>query len=453
MKTTKMAFLAGAALTLSAAGARADGLEALKAQIELLNARLAAMETAPALPSRASLLTVSEAGLRQVPGLGMSPRELMAYGKTSTVISVLPMSDDDGATISFSGYTRAALWYENVSSRDRARFVGPFGSGVVLDSESSEHIDVRARGQIRVEAMAETAAGDVGVDIRLRGIFNGVDTVADLNAVVAWGYWAMTPELTLGGGYAGSLGNIGFGYDGACSCEYTSNADLHFNPDDTTQLRLSYVSGPVAFGVALEDGSIAGEDGEPDGVHGGKLGAAGEIRYSGDAVSAEVSAVWRDLDDAAFEFGAGALWQAGAGIGFILGGDARVSFAAAMGEDNFRGFGNDWWGVSALASVNLSEEVFAELGAGYKTRDFVPFTGTTMLGDYTAGNGEHETYGVLGGLYYAPVDQFTLGVEAEWYTASLSRLQDYGDGAVVEVIDLETRTETYSVNLVTVWRF
>ena len=41
----------------------------------------------------------------------------------------------------------------------------------------------------------------------------------------AWGYWAMTPELTFGGGYAGSLGNIGYGYDGACTCYYTDNAD------------------------------------------------------------------------------------------------------------------------------------------------------------------------------------------------------------------------------------
>ena len=38
----------------------------------------------------------------------------------------------------------------------------------------------------------------------------------------------MTPELTLGGGYTGSLGNIGYGYDGACNCYYTDNADVDF---------------------------------------------------------------------------------------------------------------------------------------------------------------------------------------------------------------------------------
>ncbi len=71
----------------------------------------------------------------------------------------------------------------------------------------------------------------------------------------AWGWWAMTPELTLGGGYTGSLGNIGYGYDGACNCYYTDNADVGFDPGDTSQMRLSYASGPISAAVALEDAS------------------------------------------------------------------------------------------------------------------------------------------------------------------------------------------------------
>ena len=30
---------------------------------------------------------------------------------------------------------------------------------------------------------------------------------------------------------------------------------------------------------------------------------------------------------------------------------------------------NDWWGVSGLASANLSDSVHAEVGAGYKHRE------------------------------------------------------------------------------------
>ena len=50
-----------------------------------------------------------------------------------------------------------------------------------------------------------------GVDIRSLTFF----------ANEYWGWWAMTPELTFGGGYSGSLGNIGYGVDGACNCYYT----------------------------------------------------------------------------------------------------------------------------------------------------------------------------------------------------------------------------------------
>ena len=51
MKTMKMALLAGAAVAVSTAAAHADELSDMKAQIEALNARVAAMETAVPLRS------------------------------------------------------------------------------------------------------------------------------------------------------------------------------------------------------------------------------------------------------------------------------------------------------------------------------------------------------------------------------------------------------------------
>ena len=51
MKSIKMALLGGAALAVTAAAAQADDLDALKAQIEALNARVAAMEAAPSVPA------------------------------------------------------------------------------------------------------------------------------------------------------------------------------------------------------------------------------------------------------------------------------------------------------------------------------------------------------------------------------------------------------------------
>ena len=63
-----------------------------------------------------------------------------------------------------------------------------------------------ANARLRVTAATDTAVGEVGVTMELRGNFNGNGT-GDAYFNEAWGYWAMTPELTLGGGYTGSLGN------------------------------------------------------------------------------------------------------------------------------------------------------------------------------------------------------------------------------------------------------
>jgi hypothetical protein len=513
MKSIKMALLAGAAVAVTAAGAQADDLEALKAQIEELNSRVAAMETAPSVPTGYQLIAVSEGELRQTPGLEMSFRERQAYGNRSTVISVLPTADAPaGTTISWSGYARAGVVYQStdretdVKFRDRTGYEGDsgnptpnytvnsslagfdardvLGEGYARGPNSStgsenynedgeydfdaddDNLDVKARGQIRVVAETDTAVGLVGVDIEMRGDFNGNGN-AEVYWKKAWGYWAMTPELTFGGGYAGSLGNIGYGYDGACTCMYTDNADVAFDPGDTTQMRLSYASGPFSMAVAIEDGGYnngfgSDEDGDlrfGEDYYDDSLGASGEIKYSGDIFSAELSGVYRAqkeenyLYDTAPDFtvydsqgnlpggyrqygvltGDGNvehLWQVGAGVGFALGDMVNISVAAAMGEGPttvvddgvlFRGLGlfNEWWGVSALARINMTDEVYAEIGAGYKDRegDFDVNYSDFNRDNWNFDSFDYETYSVMGGLYYNPVDQLTIGVEGEWWTA------------------------------------
>ena len=72
MKTFKMAFLGGAALSVLSVGAQADDLADLKAQIESLNARVAQMEAAPQVPAGYSLLTISEGARPETPGLPLT---------------------------------------------------------------------------------------------------------------------------------------------------------------------------------------------------------------------------------------------------------------------------------------------------------------------------------------------------------------------------------------------
>ena len=497
MKTMKMALMAGAAIAVSAAAAHADELSDLKAQVEALNSRVAAMETAPSVPAGYQLLAITKGEAASVPGMLGSDRDHV-QNPNATIISVMPTADAPaGTTISWSGYVRAAVIYAGASGNGTLKRAYNAGAGYVVYSKfkasgsSNDDWDVKARGQLRVVATTDTAVGEVGVELKMRADFNG-NGPGDVYMKTAWGYWAMTPELTLGGGYAGSLGNIGYGYDGACTCYYTDNADLGFDPGDTTQMRLSYASGPFSMAVAIEDSGLNNGFGNDNSyVNGQNLGVAGEIKYSGDSFSGEISGVYRSVNSSDYSFsgtsnGGGfltatgyrykadvnALWQVGAGVGFNLGDIASLSLAAAFGEGPFQEVNssgditrsvpvnNTWWGVTGLASANLSDSVHAEVGAGYKNRqgdshNGADFGGTTgVLWKYKGF--DYSTWGILGGVYYTPVDQLTIGLEGEWYTADtkLSRKSIASSPLGAGYKDtLDVSTDNWTVDLVSVWRF
>ena len=133
-------------------------------------------------------------------------------------------------------------------------------------------------------------------------------------------------------------------------------------------------------------------------------------KYSGDAFNAEVSAVWHDggANVAAavgppvvFAATTDDSWQVGAGLGFALGDMASLSLGAATGHIVN---GQDFWSASILASADLSDTITAEISYGMKNYD-APNTNWVANPDVDA---------ALAGIYYEPVDQLTVGVEAEW---------------------------------------
>ena len=168
MKSIKLALLAGAAVAVSAAAAQADDLDALKAQIETLNARVAAMEAAPSVPAGYSLLTVSEGSRVNTPGLDMTAQEAAAFGNKATYISVLPTADAPaGTTITWSGYARAGFVYENTENSIDAKTrtwnaqtqSWSDWRNVAQPDNSEDSTDVLARGLLRVTASTDTAVG------------------------------------------------------------------------------------------------------------------------------------------------------------------------------------------------------------------------------------------------------------------------------------------------------
>jgi len=475
MNSMKMALLAGAALAVTAASAKADDLEALKAQIDALNTRIAAMETAPSVPTGYQLIAVSKGELQQTPGLDMSVREQANYGNRSTIISVLPTADAPaGTTISWSGFARAGLVHTStdydIEYSERVND-GAWDSEDSVESDDNNDLDVYARGQLRVKASTDTAVGEVGVDLRIRGTFDGIDSAGNsFKMDVAYGYWAMTPELTFGGGYAGSLGTVGYTFDDTCSCNYIDT--VGFSAGDTSQMRLSYASGPFATAIALEDASLY-DDGILEAQSEDQLGVAGEIKYSGDSFGAELAGFWRGLEDdsdagsVAEEFLADSWWQIGAGMGFALGDMLNFNIAAAMGEgpvvaiagtgdtddDDFTNpWNNQWYGVSGLVSANLSDEVHAELGAGFISRDF-DSVNVEFEGDDYEFTGTSDRWVIGGGLYYAPVDQLTLGVEGSYAETTAEVVAEEQEVDPHTDRKLEGTETTTTVDFVAVWSF
>ena len=387
MKVVKLALLGTAALAAVSVSARADDLSDLKAQIESLNARLAAVESTPAVPAGFQLLSISATDSVIMPGFS-SDKD---FGTTGTRIGILPTADVPASTnIVWSGFARAAISY--------------------VDSGVQDNIDIKARAGLKVVGTTDTAVGEVGAAITLiadtaitggNNRFQGGYTTDGYK-----GWWKITPELELSGGMFGSAAKANQGWDAKCSCYYTGT-DGQFGTvqgNDAAQMRLTYASGPISFAIAVEDSDkgalLDGRDG---------FGVAGEFVYSGDTIGFDLNAGWWNTN------GPDTDWTVNAGANFALGDIANLSLAAGMGEDRgTAGNGDRYWKITGFTSFSMSDAVTLEIGAGMKNY-----------------KGAGDFYAVGGGLYYTPVSQLTIGLEGSF--AAIKNAPDTATAALVTV--------------------
>jgi hypothetical protein len=414
MNTIKFALLgtvAFAAVSVSAQASTTSDIAALKAEIAALSAKVAANEASTSVPAGFQLVTVSQQPAIVVPGVGSEGRDV-------TTIAIVPTADAPASTvIQWSGFARAALVYA-----DGADGVAANPSQAPLNGSNNITLDVLARGQINVVGKTDTAVGEVGAQMSVRGnwgatgAFNG----GNIGAVIsnAWGWWKMTPDLTLAGGFNGSLSAIGYGYDGACSCYYTDNARAATALNgDVVQMRLSYASGPLSVAVAIEDGhnSLAVLPATNTNV----LAFAGKIGYSGDMFSAAIAGAY----EPAYGVNPEGSYTASIGGKVGLGDVGSLSAEADIGSGQL--VNDNFWGASILGSVNLSEQAHLELA--YNHAHFDRFSGGYALAA--------DQDSALAGVYYEPVSQLTIGLEGEWIKNSVDR------------------DSSFSADLVTVFRF
>ena len=376
MKMIKFALLTTAALTAVTVSARASELSDLKAQIEALNARMSIAEAQTAVPAGFSLIQVGRADAIIIPSLDIDK----LAPKTAHTISVVPTADMPASTvIQWSGYVRAAVYYNSLST-------------TFLSADTSE-TNIRSKYGLKVVGTTDTAVGEVGVKIALAGNSEGPSEDWNRAASIAgdgfWGWWKMTPELTLGGGRDGSISGNGEGFDGRESAMY-SNSDRnggYKTVGDIAQFRLSYASGPIAAAIALEDGRSNGND--------SNFGVAGEIKYSGDTFGVELNAGVQNTAG----FAAEDIWTVNAGAHVALADMFTVSAAAGMGSGT--GTADDYTKASIWAKATLSDAMWIEAGVSHQWNTQIS---STILDRTSMG----------GGIYYSPVSQLTIGLEADY---------------------------------------
>src|SRR5687767_14368585 len=250
-KWLRRALLGGAALSVMATGAQADELSALKAQLEALQSRVSQLESqpaaAPALPPGTKLLTMRKGqgtySLANPMPAADRLREHQGY-----IIAVTPTADMPApvSEVTVSGEIRVLALYRSVDVEGSIDLNANDTTDVDESDVEFDDFDINTRGQLRVDGRTETAIGEVGGTIRLRGTRGGRpgasghdDLGGDVNINIAWGYWQMTPNWQLGAGYAGSTATIQAGWD------YSGIPDLvglDSGPTniDTSQFRLTY---------------------------------------------------------------------------------------------------------------------------------------------------------------------------------------------------------------------
>jgi len=353
-------------------------------------------------------MTMSQASRSVVAGFEV--RENMGQSAAATTMAVLQAAGMPASTvIQWSGSVCAALAYDMFT-------YDSIGAG----GHSSSELHIKARGRLDVTGTTDTAVGEVGASISFYGDFDNNNYFSTQSATVkmdyAWGWWKMTPELTFAGGYAGSLGTIGMGIR-KVNDAYISRGTVGVDGGDFTQFRLSYASGPIGLAIAIEHTDEEGNNGND----GSSFGVAGEATYAGDMFNAEIAGYVRDADPNAINgrygaFSAQTQSQIGLGIGAKLSDMFDVSVAGSIGNNVFymdatgSTYMGDGWELSAAVVATLSDSISAELGAGMSSYDDIANINTT---DRTA---------IAGGIYWSPVSQLKMGVQASWVNVD----SDYG---------------------------
>jgi len=417
MKALKLALIGSAALAAASVSARADDLNALKAQIEALNARVASLETTPSVPA------------------GYQAVSFTRGANGEHIISIMPTADAPAATtITWMAEIRAGVGTTRNTSRIRtgAPPVAPATKATGTQSEYST--DVFDRERLEGKFTTDTSVGEVGVDVSFLASANMAFFKAnDGNGAVTSdgfsGWWKMTPNLTLSGGTGGSLAKNNYTFDATTAGEYMTPEAFgaitnNFNGDPAF-LRVAYADGPIGLAIELEDSNNSAAAGDVS-----TLGVAAKATYKMDVVGFDLSGgYWGNATG-------DAQWVVSGGVGFTLN-PITVDLALGTGHAWFGGTstgatlysgivvpaagGYDYTRATGRIGLALGDSAVAEVGVEH---DF----GTSVFDSYAGATGYNA------GVYYSPVNKLTIGLEGYYQTGGWA-------------------DQSYTADLITIFKF
>ena len=395
-KWLRRALLGGVAMTVMAAGAQADELSALKAQLEALQARVATIESrGAALPEGVSLITF-ERGQNSIATDELFANHALdrAPASRGMTIAITPTADLPAPVVSveLSGYVRGlALWQ---SSDDDVKL---------------SDFDLKARGQIDVKATVDTAVGRVTGGIQLRGDMGGQNGTYTQNFKIrtAWATWNMTDALSLTFGETGqiaALSNVGY---------KTIGVPYGLDGSRRPQFRLTYKAGPMDLRFGIEDSS-QGDTGTSQTTMPDFAGSMGvNLGMFGFRAGGEVGKVRTNVD---FKTG----WVANAGINMDIGSMLKLN----GGFVYTKGLACD--GLVSTAGVGCFNANNALVKAwGAQANMVLIMTETTKMvgsfGYFDAKNdgatGWDKGWSIGGALVWRPVDALQFAVEGDYFNA------------------------------------
>jgi len=459
-KWLRRALLGGVALGVTATGAQADELSALKAQLEGLQSRVNQLESSPSaggttpsgLPQSDSWITFhrgSDIGWDQ--SEHARPQEYIPEDRGFT-IAITPTADLPAPVheVTVSGYVKGDFIFDTQQDLGDS-----FAASAISGGDNREHVRLHARqSRFRIKSKSDTAVGQVRTLIE--GDFEGVggnETFSNSTAFRlrhAWGEWNIMPNTAIGVGQTWSNFMNLFAYPD--TVDFFGPAGASFVRQG--QVRLTYYEGPFLLALAAENPETDIRVGETGGVFAGERcnesatrniceandnapDITGRVQFDAPGGHrVQLSGVLRNLrvdddlpdpsglgvtiDGSDSEIGWGVLGAASVNLGDVATLLGMVIYGDGVGRYIINGSGSDALlngtsgdvvldtievlGANAALSIGLTDTVTTNFVAGYYDQN----NNDIIDGQVDVLKTVHLN------LMWQPVDRFRMGIEGMW---------------------------------------